>query len=212
MNCDKHNAENLKELVQYLGETFKEREPLFNIYVYPLFELNGFSRTPEYRKEVFDKIAEIEELIVDNGFDIGKNVNSDIKALHCMVDSGTDVLISTDGDLGLCEHYITEDFWGHINNPELKNWDVINSWREYSEPLEVCKKCPIYPVCLKSKKCPDCNICDENWLELELRHAQFAVLRYYKLWKEGKLTQGNTCQVQQSCNSYQGDKCEGHMV
>ena len=28
------------------------------------------------------KIAEIEELIVDNGFDIGKNVNSDIKALN----------------------------------------------------------------------------------------------------------------------------------
>lgn len=212
MNCDKHNAEDLKDLVRYLSKTFSEYKR-FSVYVYPLFELNGFSRTPEYRKEVFNKIEEIENIMIECGFSIGKVLDRDsIRAVHCMVDTGEDVLISVDGNLGLCEHYISEDFWGNIDNPEEKNWEIINSWREYSKPLEICKTCPIYPTCLKAVKCPDCNVCDENWYERELRHAKYSVLDFYKKWMNGDFSQNNSCQVQQNCDVYEGEKCNGHMV
>lgn len=211
MNCDKHNADDLKDLVKYLGETFKDVKHL-NVYAYPLFELNGFTRTPEYRKEVFAKLEEIDAVIDECGFNIIKPIDKDdIRCVHCMVDTGQDVLISTEGELGLCEHYITEDFWGHIDKPELKDWSVINSWREYSEPAEVCKTCPIYPTCLKSKKCPDCNICDENWYEREIRQAKISVVDYYNKWKNGN-TNNNNCNISKNCNTYQGEKCNKHMV
>ena len=43
MNCDKHNEEDLKELVKYLSEEFKG-ENNFSMYVWPIFE-EGFKRS-----------------------------------------------------------------------------------------------------------------------------------------------------------------------
>nr|DAU35423.1 MAG TPA: hypothetical protein [Caudoviricetes sp.] len=45
MNCDKHNADDLVQLVKYLSEEFKKEEKL-SMYVWPIFE-EGFTRTDE---------------------------------------------------------------------------------------------------------------------------------------------------------------------
>lgn len=212
MNCDKHNAEDLKELVKFLREKF-QNNPRLHVYAYPLFELNGFQRTEEYRKLIFDKLEEIEQTIEECGFPAEKRLDAgDMRAIHCMVDTGQDVLISTEGDLGLCEHYITEDFWGHIDDPNKKDWDIIKSWTQYSKPLEICNDCPLYPTCIKSVKCPDCNICDENWYKREVNHLKASVKEHYLNWKKS-FEKPQSCEVSQTiCKGHTDEVCNGNMV
>ena len=66
MNCDKHNEEDLKELVKYLSEEFKEKNN-FSMYVWPIFE-EGFKRSSEDHEKLYKTLEEIEKLIVENGY------------------------------------------------------------------------------------------------------------------------------------------------
>lgn len=92
-----------------------------------------------------------------------------------MVDSGQSVTISPRGDLGLCEHYIDRDFIGHIDSPYKKDKQIVQSWRDYVKPIEICKDCPIYPQCLKMKKCPDEILCEEHQKNYWIEHYKLAV-------------------------------------
>lgn len=160
MNCDAHNAENLKELITELDSLFKNRGN-FSMYVWPIFE-EGFTRTPEQKKELYDTVMGLEKMILDLGYPVSHKLSHEIKGVHCMVDSGDTVTISPKGDIGVCEHYIDRNFVSHIDNPLEKNMDVIRSWRNYVKSTEICDDCPIYPQCLKMKGCPDETACEEH--------------------------------------------------
>ena len=170
MNCDTYNSENLKQLVKELHNEFKDYER-FSMYVWPIFE-EGFIRTSEQKKILYNSLTEIEELIQELGYNMAHGIDFDVKGIHCMVDSGDGVIISPNGDLGVCEHYIDSDFFSHIDNPSKKDMDILKSWRGYSEYTELCYDCPIYPICLRMKKCPDENICDEYQKDYTIKHYQ----------------------------------------
>ena len=136
MNCDKHNEEDLKELVKYLSEEFKGRDN-FSMYVWPIFE-EGFKRSLEDHEKLYKALEEIEKLIVEKGYPLCHSIENDIRGIHCMVDSGKGVLISPNGDLGLCEHYIDSRFFSHIDNPNKKNFEEIKTWRNYRPYGDIC--------------------------------------------------------------------------
>lgn len=195
MNCDHHNAENLKELIKELDKHFKEYGN-FSMYVWPLFEI-GFKRTPEEKKALYESISEIEHLLLDLGYPMGHKLYNGIRGTHCMVDTGESVTISPKGDLGMCEHYIDRDFIGHIDKPYEKNFDIIKSWRNYVEPTKFCDDCPLYPVCLKMKGCPDEVPCDEYQKNYWIEHYKLDLLSNYIMDKD-------RCDKQQCDN----EKCE----
>ena len=189
MNCDHHNAENLKELIKELDSHFKG-EGNFSMYVWPLFEI-GFVRTPEEKKALYESVLELDKLLLDLGYPMSHKLPEGIKGIHCMADSGDAVTISPRGDLGVCEHYVDKDFIGHIDRPYEKNFDIIRSWREYTPATELCSDCPLYPTCLRMKGCPDEKICDEYQKIYWIEHYKLDLLSNYIMSK---------C----SC----GDKCE----
>lgn len=198
MNCDKHNADDLVQLVKYLSEEFKKEEKL-SMYVWPIFE-EGFTRTDEQRMQLFKNLTRVNEEIAKYGKPFAHAVEHGIRGLHCMVDANNGITISPNGDIGLCEHYIDSDFISHIDNPLQKNWDIIKSWRNYVAPTKFCEECFLYPSCLKMHKCPDETICDEyeRAYNIDLVRKDMRV-RY-------ELSKNNSCTEQKChCNNCQAN-------
>ena len=173
MNVDMHNADDLKDLVYEIYTIFGNH-PKLDLYCYPIFENEFYSRTEEERKNVFDKIDEIEEVMNDCNYFTGNGLSPRYRVGHCMVDNSESVIISPNGDIGLCEHCVDYDFIGHIKEPEKINMDIVYSWRVYEEDLDICKDCAYYPSCVRASKCEEQSRCNE----------------YYKNWHIKKLRQG----------------------
>lgn len=178
MNIDKHNFDDASNLIDYLDAEFKEANGL-SMYVWPIFE-EGFERTEEERKELYDNLYKLQLKIFESGKNISHGLPNEVKAIHCLVDGGNGVTISPKGDLGLCEHYINSKFIGHIDNPNDKNWEEIKSWRKYQPALEICEDCPLYPICLREPGCPDETVCSPSQKEYELNHYKLSLEERYK--------------------------------
>lgn len=164
LNGGVYNSDNLLELVKFLGEEFKDVKNKMQIYVWEIF--TNRARTEEEAQKLFPKLTEIHNLIHELGFNSPQNLENGIKTIHCMVDAGNGVIIDPSGNLGLCEHYPHTDFIGHIDEPHIKNFEIIKSWRNYTSTNEsICKTCPIRPICLKMHKCTDEFICTKPELD-----------------------------------------------
>ena len=190
MNCDQHNAENLKDLIKELSQTFEHRGN-FSMYVWPIFE-EGFTRTPEEKERLYKSVLELEKLLLSLDYPISHALDHRIRGTHCMCDSGDTVTISPKGDLGICEHYIDKDFIGHINTPYKKDFDIIKSWRDYVKPIELCKDCPSFPQCLKMNKCPDEVACEQHQKNYWLEHYKLAMISEWKM-RQNNRGQCNNC-------------------
>lgn len=177
INVDCHNIDNLKELITFLSEEFKN-QPNLSVYVHELF---NDTKTPEHSKQVFENMMKINTLITECNFRIqGANVPDTIKSIHCMVDDDRSVVIMPNGQLGVCEHYENEHFVGHIDNPTDINKEEVKAWREMSEFEEICNDCPYKPACLKCKLCPDHKICDIYEKEYQLHRTKEDLKIIYK--------------------------------
>jgi radical SAM protein with 4Fe4S-binding SPASM domain len=178
MNVDMHNADNLKELVYELYGRFGNNKYL-TPYCYPIFENEFFQRNEGERAIVFQKIAEIEEILNECRMYTGTSVRGNIRIGHCMVDNGRAITISPNGDFGLCEHYVDTDFWGHVDRPDEMDMDMIRSWRVYEEDLDICSDCPIYPRCVRASKCEEQSKCYPEYKEWLIRKAKMGIKTTY---------------------------------
>ncbi len=190
MNVDLYNVEDLKQLISEMSREFDSfKRKNFFMYLAPIFEQDGYSRTSEDRAKLFQILQELEQQLYDTHLNVPK-LEYNVKAIHCMVDAGTGVMISPDGDVGLCEHYIDSDFFSNINTPDQKDWDIIKSWRDYRPAQEICKTCQLYPKCLKMRKCSDEMDCDEAQQEYRLFQEKAAM---YFEWLRFREKQNNRC-------------------
>ena len=190
LNCDHHNAENLEELIKELNHHFKEYGN-FSIYVWPLFEI-GFTRSSEEKEILYNSVTKLEKMLIDYGYPIGHRAHNGIKGRHCMVDSGDSVVIYPRGDIGMCEHYIDRNFISHIDNPYEKDMNIVKSWRNYVEYTELCKDCPIYPICLKMKGCPDEVPCEKFQKNYWIEHYKLDMISSY-IMSKAKHCKDNKC-------------------
>lgn len=190
MNCDQHNAENLKDLIKELDQTFMHRGN-FSMYVWPIFE-EGFTRTPEEKEKLYKSVLELEELMLSLNYPVSHGLDHRIKGTHCMCDSGDTVTISPNGDLGICEHYIDREFIGHINNPYKKDFDIIKSWRNYVKLIDICHDCPTLPQCLKMNKCPDEVACEQYQKNYWIEHYKLAMISEWRM-RQNNRGQCNNC-------------------
>ena len=173
MNVDMYNGNDLKDLVYEIYTRFGNH-PNLSLYCYPIFENEFYSRTEDERKKVFDKIEEIEKVMEDCNYFTGDGLASSYRVGHCMVDNSESVILSPNGEIGLCEHCVDHDFIGHINEPEKIDMDIVYSWREYEKDLDICDDCANYPTCVRAKKCEEQSRCNEhykNWYLRKLRQG-----------------------------------------
>jgi radical SAM protein with 4Fe4S-binding SPASM domain len=181
MNVDMHNANDLKDLIYEVYTRFGNH-PYLSLYCYPIFENEFYSRSEEERKNVYDEIEKIEKVLDDCNYFHGDGLAYTYKVHHCMVDNSESITISPNGDLGLCEHCIDYDFIGHVDKPEELNMDIVYSWREYEDDLDICDDCANYPTCVRTKKCEEQSGCNEhakNWKIRKLKQGMR--LTYYNI-------------------------------
>ena len=96
-------------------------------------------------------------------------------------DSGGSLTILPNGKLGLCEHYSEDNFVGSLDGKASER-SVIQSFREYWEPIEACKTCFYYPECIRLKKCAEQKECFE---ELRAEYKEYllkSMQKNYNAW------------------------------
>ncbi len=207
MNLDLHNADSLKQLIHFLRQRLGHYGRLLHPYVYPIFEETA-ERDPEHRAKVFRQLEEIVFILDECDFMQDAKIHSGLKLQHCMVDSTDSILIGPKGDIGLCEHYTTDHFFSHIDNYEEKDWNEIQAFRDYLEPNELCKDCPLLPSCLRIDLCQDIRYCDEHVRDWRIREASMAARNivkdyFYNMFKKEEPKQ---CSCKNKCDKEQDKK------
>lgn len=178
LNLDTHNCEDLKTLIHSLYNIFG-KHPKLIIYCWPIFENEDFQRTEEEREFVFQKLEEIEEIIISYGYMVGTLPTNNIAYKQCMADAGNHITVSPNGELGVCEHCVDYDFWGHINS-DKKDFEIFKSWRKYEPILDICKDCPLYGSCIRPSKCEEMSKCNKHYKNWKIRKAKWGLQYFYK--------------------------------
>ncbi len=176
LNADTYNIDDLKALLDVIYEKFGTR---IGVSVFPLFEsCMTKKRTEEERNKLYENVYELEDKARNMGL-LWENVNSAYKSSMCIVDDGHSILFQPDGSMGLCEHNVDNDKMAHIDNPVFKEED-IQKWLEKCEPIKgLCDDCPIYPSCVRVKRCPEESVCNHNIKNRKIVKEKFAVIRLY---------------------------------
>ena len=154
INLDKHNKNNVIDLINELDQIFDDKR-LLSVYISVLNEDVGFSPLSHAEGEIeeLSRIAfELNNVLIHKGF---KNSTRKLPALrlnNCMADSEDQLLCSPDGILGKCEHYIDQYSVGSLKDG-ISNTSMLEWWKEKYE-FDECHNCPLIAECVKLKNCP----------------------------------------------------------
>ena len=151
------------------------------------FNIMNSVRPDEDRRELTLEQMRLEEYISECGFGTTSPPADKLKTTYCMADDPHSTTILPNGNLGKCEHYSDDGFWGSIYSDE-KNEEVLREWKTRRAPIELCAACPILPQCNKLKNCPDDIECDKymqaHALSKVYRQMQNAYDKFLKQDKE----------------------------
>jgi len=161
MNLDKHNADNLEELVENLSNRFGGQK-LFAAYVHVLFDDCGFQpieRNDAVTTDLWKRANELNARIRTKGLEYSKRKTElpSIKAHYCMADNDSAVIINPDGTFSKCEHYCQTENVGNLWQG-ITDQASVTAWKERVWHTD-CEDCPIVPSCAKLKKCFSCDSC-----------------------------------------------------
>jgi radical SAM protein with 4Fe4S-binding SPASM domain len=149
LNVDQYNIGEMAELVELLHQRFGTNEHLC-VYSHELFG----ERTPEDSAELFAQRMRLKQQIADCGYGGQRNLGlpRDIKLHRCWADDDGIVLITPDGNLIKCQHYIDSEVFGHIDREE-RNEGIVRKFKERPADIEACATCPYYPQCNRLVMC-----------------------------------------------------------
>lgn len=184
LNIDMYNADDLIELVNQLHQRFEGVKGLA-VYSHPLFEIAGDTlreRTANNRRVVFEKQKKLEELIVGYGLKYYSPVAKEVTVVQCMADNDSSVVVVPTGEIGLCEHYSESEFISSLDAPEQVDARVVSSFKELHPELDICNDCPVYPQCIRLKKCIERSACFAELKESRIESVRHSMQRSYEKW------------------------------
>lgn len=178
LNVDKYNISEMYSLVDYLYSKFSNIKG-FTVYAHLLFEDTGFvkiSRSESERNSIAEEFIAFRRYIEELGIWERGKLEKNIKTSFCMADSVNAVLVSPEGRLGKCEHYVDSKFSGDIYSD-----NVVPPDKDYRKPIERCRSCAYFPSCMRLADCPHCqNECYEYEQALRLMDLERQMLDAYK--------------------------------
>lgn len=178
LNIDKHNIDNMKELITLLHKKFGNLSNLF-IYSMPLFECaKEVKRTDEERKEIFARTSEVNRYLFELGY-IRSMWNRNLPKAMCAADDGQSVMILPDGNIGLCEHHTDDEYIATVDKP-VYDFEKINEWKEQTPELDICKDCYFWPTCIKLTRCAEQHGCHIYEKQLKLEKEKLVLHNYFK--------------------------------
>ena len=182
LNLSKDNIKNIHSLLERLHSKFGHFKNV-SVYSRPLVNVcNQLSETDE--NEIKDNYIAVEKQITNMGmrktFPLSTVHNS-----YCIADNMKSVVITPEGNVGLCEHYSESELIGDIYH-DIFDYTTISKWHELLDIPE-CKVCPIFPQCFIIKKCPMGNCTKQRRIHLDFR-IRDAMRNAYKKFTENAAT------------------------
>ena len=178
LNVDKHNIDEMAQLITLLHDRFGTNNFL-SIYS---CEIYG-KRTPIDNAALYDQRMQLEQQIEMYNYKIKRKLPKDIKLNRCMADYDRSAVISPDGHLGKCEHYVDSEFFGHINS-EDRDKEVLRRFKERRADIEACVNCSYYPQCFWLLMCPNHDDCTPELQKEHIHNVIEAMKDEYERWKK----------------------------
>lgn len=181
LNIDDHNLDDIFQLVDYLAKRYS-RYDNFAVFARLLFEDTSskqLSRTASERHMIMQRFFEVEDYIEKKNIALKQTMNGMVRFKQCMMDNNAATTILPDGNLGKCEHFSEDNFWGSIYTDEIDE-DIISKLKEIQPRDGKCDICPIKPSCILLKYCPDVpKRCDEFDKMMQIRNIKKILLNEY---------------------------------
>lgn len=205
LNVDNNNVDDIRELLHFLFKEFenerKQGKPI-GIYCFNIFEI-GYERNEEQIKHLNKHLIEFNTLIFENKFGyFDGELFYGIKVENCMVDSGANVTIDPDGNIGLCEHHFDKHLFSNVYTPEVRNIDEARYWQIKDDYSENCKDCKLKPICIKVPDCPSHRRCRYNEKETQYNRISLGLITLYN-----KSLNNNNCNCNENNCCNQNVKC-----
>lgn len=195
LNMDVHNCDNLEQLINQLMERFGDNKYL-RVYISLLFEKAGkryTKRSQENKKRLYEEYYRLGDIIDSYGRYIPMYVETYRNTNICMSDSRTSTTILPDGNLGKCEHFTDDNFYGSIYSDAV-DMDIYNKFREMQPILsDECYTCPMRPKCVSLKFCPHTESeCDEYNRKLKIEGVCKSMESSYMYFLKNQNTEENS--------------------
>ena len=180
LNFDRHNAENLKNLMDELSVRFRGEKFLY-VYIRQLYEGVGYApvcHTSDERNVLDRQYKELQAYLDNKGWHQRRKPSfPKLSLFSCMADNPHCSQCTPDGILSICEDKIFESAVGSLDQGIVSK-DVLSWWKERTI-TEDCGSCPLYPSCKDLlKHCPvRKDTCDINKKNRTIAH-------YYQMMRE----------------------------
>ncbi len=185
LNMDVDNEQDLYTLTNELAKRFSGKSG-FSILTAVISENKGIdphSYTEGERLTYAEKLRAVRAYAERLGIAAWEPLKRGFAVNACLADNGSSTTVTPEGKLGRCASCKNGDIWGNVYSKEADE-EVLRQWRERKPPEDACKACPVYPQCVRIKKCPDllehCSPIERFLRQDRLRRA---VLGAYEDWK-----------------------------
>ena len=186
LNMDSYNADELNQLVDELYARFGHYKKM-TIHSNLIYEDVGYvptSRTDSERTVLQEQYFDLCDHVNQLGLIRTLPLKDTLRVNRCMADSYNATQITPEGNLGNCEHYPVDDYYGNVFND-----DAVKPWNDYIPATELCNDCAIYPTCYILSRC-NTNKCGEFRKRRQyddlLKSMIFTYKKYLEKKEEGK--------------------------
>ena len=146
LNVSEQNAADMLTLCDELARRFSDRNGL-HVYVSPILNRTGQSKEANQ-----NAVLRIEQKLLHAGLMRPGKLSNKFIMNRCMADDDGSVTILPDGRIGKCEHFSESEAIGSIYDDHLDS-DALRSWKAHADEQPECKDCPLYPRCIRLRKC-----------------------------------------------------------
>lgn len=175
LNQDLYNTDDLYNLADLLSTQFKGEKHV-SVYNNLLYDENT-EIDPELESARYEKFKALQDKLADSGLLSNKSLNDKLRFCHCMADNDSSVVITPNGGIGICEHFLSNHLIGSIYESSFDS-EEIQKWKETYPPTSKCFECPLYPQCVRIKMCPEeKEMCTFSHCENKIELIKRALLR-----------------------------------
>lgn len=185
LNMDFHNLEDLNLFADELAARFGGNKKFF---VYPFLIIDEKKQWDEYRSPeqwtaLYAAKAALEDKLTQLGIFALRSPRLERNIMYspCMAENSNSIVITPEGNLGVCEHYSETELIGHMDSPD-RDQAVIESFRVNRDDVPECDTCFHYPECMRLKKCPYFIPCMDAERTAQRRAVSAAMRNEYKRW------------------------------
>lgn len=156
LNIEKHNLEDMKNLLSILYEKFPPSSGLIDFMVSLLNNTEHSSKLEseeDERRYILEQVILLKEKIFDHGYDLKDFKLTGLTTHYCLADNGRYLLIKPNGELSFCSEDFDKKKCGTIFEDPRRI--ITTPLCDHTFPKgKICEDCPISPTCFPSKLCP----------------------------------------------------------